>query len=103
MVWFERRSRYSRYGRLHLDLLTTPNMLTTAGQVALKALGNAELSAHASRWEKVPLASLDSLGRAVLRATLKPENRKPNQGPSVTVEFPAARQFQLEPRRAASA
>src|SRR5438067_1846836 len=39
MVWLERRTPHSRYGRIRLDMFTTPNMLTAAGQAEMRTLG----------------------------------------------------------------
>jgi hypothetical protein len=82
MVWFERRTRYSKFGRIHLDMLTTPNVLTAAGQEALRALApglDAVISAHEACWDRVPLAQLDALARAVLRIARKRANHEPNR------------------------
>jgi hypothetical protein len=68
MVWFERQSPYSRYGLLHLEMLTTPHTLTVAGQAALRGLAPAQVSAHEAAWRRIPRASLAGLAHAAFRA-----------------------------------
>jgi len=81
MVWFERNSPRSRFGRLRLDMLTTPNMLTGAGQAALKALGEGPVSAHDAVWESVPLPRLKKMAHAAFRAALQAQNYRRNSVP----------------------
>src|SRR5512144_753943 len=59
MVWIERRTRYSRFARIRLDMFTCGNCLTAAGQEYLKflsALGSGAIStrvsAHDAVWER---------------------------------------------------
>lgn len=74
----ERCSPHSRYGRVHLDLFTTPDALTAAGRDALNALtqrlaiaGNVTISAHDACWERVPIRQIEELARAVFRAAFR--------------------------------
>lgn len=79
MIWFERRSAHSRYGALHLEMFTTLNLLTPAGQAALRALGEADVSAHGATWDSVARAEWDSLSRAVYRAVVATGNYRLNR------------------------
>lgn len=75
MVWYERNSPGSRYGRVRLDLFTTPNRLTAAGQAAMRSLApNSIVSPHDARWERVGLRDVERLAASVLRAALRPEH-----------------------------
>jgi len=98
----ERCSPHSRYGRVHLDLFTTPRALNSAGRDALQTLtvrlaigGKAAISAHDARWERVPVEQLETLASAVFRAVNRPANygfdlpqSLPNQGPAKLLPFP---------------
>jgi hypothetical protein len=99
----ERRSPHSKYGRVHLDLFTTPQALTAAGRQALQglterfALTGARITAHDACWDRVPLWQLELLARAVLRTVNKPGNYQldlplataiPNRGPATVLPFP---------------
>jgi hypothetical protein len=79
MVWFERHTPRSRFGRLRIDLLTTPNVLTGAGQAALKALGVDQVSPHEAVWERVPLPRLTKLAHAAFRAVVQSGHYRPNR------------------------
>ena len=81
IIWFERRSPHSRYGRLRVEMFTTPNVLTEKGQYALRSLGEQlelrgepAVSAYDACWDRVPRKRAAELARAVLRTTLKVEN-----------------------------
>ncbi len=80
IVWSERRSPYSRFGVVHLDLYTTPHRLTAAGQSEMQALAPATaISPHDARWGAVPLGDLDRVAAAVLRAAVRPDHYQPNR------------------------
>jgi hypothetical protein len=86
MVWLERRSRYSRYARVHLEMFTSANRLTPGGQAGMKdicAPGNVaartRVSAHDACWDHVALANAAELARAVFRAAVRPDNCERNQ------------------------
>jgi hypothetical protein len=80
VVWSERRSPYSRYGRVGLDLYTTSHRLTADGQADMQAFGIcARASPHDARWERVPLCDLDRLSAAVFRASTRAANCMPNR------------------------
>jgi hypothetical protein len=76
LVWIERHSRYSGYGRVRLDLFTTGKQLTAQGQAALQALAPwaAEVSRYDGVWSRVPLRDLSNLASRVVRATVRAEN-----------------------------
>lgn len=85
MVWFERQSPRSKYGRIHLELFTTSNRLTAGGQEAIRALcatfavkGQAKVSPHAADCDRVPLGSVEDLARAILRSALRNHERDTN-------------------------
>ena len=102
MVWFERRSPRSRLGCLRLDMLTTPNMLTGAGQAALKALGDGQVTAHDAVWENVPLPRLAKMSHAALRAAIQAPNYRLNRTPLAKIDA-RRKSLKLVPRKIASA
>src|SRR5215471_12020794 len=67
LVWFERNSPRSRYGRVCLDLFTTPNLLTQRGQDSFVAMG-ASASPHECVFINIPVRELEQTARAVFRA-----------------------------------
>src|SRR5205807_302743 len=79
MVWLERRTPHSRYGRIRLDMFTTPNMLTAAGQAEMRTLGAARVSAHDGLWDRVASSDLERLAKAVFRAATRRENYETNR------------------------
>ena len=79
MVWLERRTPGSRYGRVRLDMFTTANMLTDAGQAAMKALGQAHASPHDACWDRVPCRDLGRLANSVFRAATRTGNYELNR------------------------
>ena len=102
MIWYERRSPRSRFGRLHVDLMTTPHMLTGAGQEQLKILGASAISAHSATWDRVPLPWLDRLAHAVFRIVLQPGNYRRNRTPITSIETRRRKAFTLVSRRIAA-
>ena len=81
MIWMERRTPRSKYGRISVEMFTTANRLTDAGQTAIQELflaavvkGTSQISAHSVCCDRVPLGSLDRLARAVLRAITRAGN-----------------------------
>ena len=103
MVWFERDSPHSRFGRLRLDMLTTPHMLTGPGQTALKALGDGKISAHDAIWERVPLARTAKTAHAAFRAAIQVPNYRLNHAPVSKIDSRRKRPLKLVPRKLASA
>jgi hypothetical protein len=86
MVWLERRTPCSRYGRVQLEMFTTANQLTTGGQDRMNVIcvpGNAakwtRVSAHDACWDHVALPNAMEVARAVFRAAIRPENYERNQ------------------------
>ena len=78
MVWIERRTRYSRFARVRLDMFTSANCLTAAGQEYLKFLSamgsgvnSARVSAHDAIWDRVEPVRARESARTVLRTALK--------------------------------
>lgn len=74
LIWFERKSPRSKYGRVHLDLFTTANVLTEEGQAGLDGLGErfevrgrVVISAGTGLWEDVPVERIEELCRTVYR------------------------------------
>jgi hypothetical protein len=86
MVWFERHTPRSKYGRVHLEMFTTANRLTTVAQAGLQALSpQAQVSSHNVRLERIPLKQINELARAVFRAATR--GTEPNRAefqPSVS-------------------
>jgi hypothetical protein len=85
IVWLERRTAFSRYGRVQLEMYTTANQLTAAGQDRMNAIcvpGNAakwtRVSAHDACWDHVALPNAKEVARAVFRAAIRPENYERN-------------------------
>jgi hypothetical protein len=81
MVWLERRTRYSKYGRVQLEMYTSANRLTAGGQAVIKAIcapANAaawtQVSAHDARWDHVALPNAPEVARAAFRAATRAEN-----------------------------
>jgi hypothetical protein len=76
VVWFERHSPRSRYGRIGLDLYTTSNRLTERGLAEMRGLapGAVDISPHDARWSKVPIGRLDELAARVIRAAVRTGN-----------------------------
>jgi hypothetical protein len=103
MLWFERRSPRSRFGNLRLDMLTTPNMLTGAGQAALKALGTPKLSQHDAIWERVPLPRLEQLAHAAFRIAIQSRYYRPNRTQLTKIDTRRGKPLKLVPRKVASA
>ena len=60
-------------------MMTTPNMLTSAGQTALKALGDGKISAHEAVWEGISLTRVSKTAHAVLRAAIQVQNYRLNR------------------------
>lgn len=90
----ERCSPRSRYGRVHLDLFTTPRVLTAAGRLALESLashfsiaGKVTVSSHDAAWDRVVFAQIEPLARAVLRAVHNPANYKLDLPAPATLSF----------------
>ena len=86
MVYLERRTRYSRYGRVQLEMFTSANRLTAAGQDCMRAIcapGNAapwtRVSPHDACWDHVALPNARELAHAVFRAAIRPENYARNE------------------------
>ena len=71
VVWTERLSPYSRFGRVRLDLFTTPYRLSAEAQMKLRDLApGAATSPHDGCWMRVRRQDLDRLAASVLRIIL---------------------------------
>ena len=86
-MWLERRTRYSRYARVQLEMFTSANRLTGAGQAGMTAMcapGNAakwtRVSPHDACWDHVALPNAGELAHAVFRAAIRPANYENNEG-----------------------
>jgi hypothetical protein len=85
LICFQRNSPRSRVGSVHLDLFTTPHVLTAQGLAELATLpGHATLSHYDGVWTNVPAAHLESVARSVYRTatrrgnyTLRPSTASP--------------------------
>jgi hypothetical protein len=85
MVWFERQTPRSKYGRVQLELFTTVNRLTASGQAAIQTLcdgltvnGQPRISLHNSFCDRVPLSRLAELAKATFRASTRTGNYEPD-------------------------
>jgi hypothetical protein len=81
MVWLERRTRYSGYARVQLEMFTSANRLAAGGQAGMKAIcapGNAamrtQVSPHGACWDHVAMPNAAELAHAVFRAAVRPQN-----------------------------
>jgi hypothetical protein len=86
MVWLERRTRYSRYARVKLEMFTSNNLLNLRGQERLRAVcapGNGavwtSIAAHAAAWDHVAQASAKELARGAFRAAVNCGNYQKNE------------------------
>ena len=86
MVWLERRTRYSRYARVHLEMFTSANRLAAVGQASMKdicAPGNTaawtRVSEHNACWDHVAVPNAAELAHAVFRAAIRPQNCERNE------------------------
>jgi hypothetical protein len=86
MVWLERRTRYSRYARVNLEMFTSANRLAEEGQARMKAIcapGNAaawtRVSPHTAFWDHVAMPNAAELAHAIFRAAVRPENYVRNE------------------------
>jgi len=105
VVWSERCSPRSRYGRVCLDLFTTPHRLTADCQADLQSLApRSTTSPHDARWDRVPLRDLDRVAAAALHAATRPDNQQLNRvvRPSLPARMPRAMVLSFEQPRAAS-
>ncbi len=109
MVWMERLSPYSRYGRVRLDMMTTSQMLTPAGQTAvwaLAAVGGAQeravISPHDASLNRVPMAKLEKLAHDVYRAATAAGHSKSNKSTAVEAETRRGAKVVRIPQKVAS-
>jgi len=80
VVWTERHSPRSRFGRIRLDLFTTPYRLTAEAQAELREITpGAVISPHDGRWDRIPLRDLHLLAPAILRAATRSANLNLNR------------------------
>ena len=103
MIWFERKTPHSRFGRLRLEMLTTPNVLTGAGQSALKEVGEGKISAHDAVWELVPLKRAAKMAHAAFRTAIHVKHYRVNRTPVSKIDTRRKRSLKLVPRERASA
>jgi hypothetical protein len=80
-VWFERLKPGSKFGRVRVDLFTTPNVLNEVGEAALIALGDHlsvgepdSMSRHDVTWSRVPVGCMEELAKGALRIVLRAGN-----------------------------
>jgi hypothetical protein len=74
VVWYERASPRSKFGRVCVDLFTTAHALSARGQYEMRELGARSISAHDARWERVPRFMLEQVAKAALRAASRQGN-----------------------------
>jgi len=109
MVWFERQTPYSRFGRVHLELFTTPNTLTAAGQAELQDLATRQAGARVqvtpndAHWERVRLDAIEKLANAVFRATVRAGNYRLSTAKLTNADASTpGKLFRMPPRRASA-
>ena len=78
MVWFERQTPRSKYGRVHLELFTTTNQLTGGGQEAIRAIcatftvrGQVKVSPFNADCDRILLGEAEDLAKAVFRTAVR--------------------------------
>ena len=83
LVWCERKSPRSKFGRVHLDLFTTATLLGERGRAELRDLcdrlgvrGLATVSPNGGDWEDIPRGRAEELAGAVFRTATRPGNYK---------------------------
>ena len=106
VVWFERQSPYSRYGRVRLDLFTTANRLSEQGLAEMQGLvpEAADISPHDGVWSHIrigaPRGNLEELAGRVMKAAVRAgncETARPRliqverRGPAQVIEMEKAR------------
>lgn len=82
MVWIEPRSRWSRFGSLHLDLFTSGISLTESGMTELctiVAKPPDRISPHDAMWDRIPRPALAKLAARVQRVVVRAGNWEPAQ------------------------
>ena len=86
MVWLERRSRYSRYAMVKLEMFTSNNRLNDRGRERLQTVcapgnlaGSTNISAHQATWDHVARSNARELARAVFRASVTGANYERNE------------------------
>jgi hypothetical protein len=89
MVWLERRTRYSKYARVRLEMFTSANRLTDGGQAGMKAIcapGNTarwtQVSPHDACWARVAMPN----AREVAHVAIRPENYERNEARVETMQ-----------------
>jgi hypothetical protein len=103
MVWFERSSPHSRFATVRLDMFTTPNMLTAAGQAVLDGLGEGWITAHDAAWRRTPRARAGKMAHAAFRAAVQAGHYRSNRSPLSKIDATAERPLKLVARKRASA
>ena len=86
MVWLERRTRYSRYARVKLEMFTSNNLLNQRGRERLQAVcapGNraawTDISAHQAAWDHVTQSNAREVAHAAFRAAVNCGNYEKNE------------------------
>jgi hypothetical protein len=92
MVWFERRTRHSKYGRLHLDMFTTPFRLSPRGRAAMEAAQDStgrnahpSVSFHDACWNWIPLNQLGLIAQRVVASATRTGHYEPNKPKLVSI------------------
>ena len=85
MVWLERRTRYSRYVRVKLEMFTSANRLSDGGRDRLQAVcapgnqaGWTRITPHDATWDHVARSSAKDVARSVFRASIRAGNYERN-------------------------
>lgn len=75
LICYQRNSPRSRFGSVHLDLFTTPHLLSSQGLAELATLpGHAALSPYDGVWTNVPTADLETVARSIYRIATRRGN-----------------------------
>jgi hypothetical protein len=76
LVWCERNSPRSRYGKVRLELWTACSVLNVQGEAAMRELlpGAADISADGAVWSRVPLAGMEEIAGCAMKAAVRAGN-----------------------------
>jgi hypothetical protein len=111
MVLAERRSKYSRYARVYLEMFTSGMRLSSDGQSAMRAIcapsnraDGTMVSPHDACWDHVALPNAVDVARTVYRMAVRAGNYELNESrPALAVVKRQAKVIQMDASRMALA
>jgi hypothetical protein len=109
VVWFERLTPHSRFSSVYMELFTTPNTLTAAGEAELHELGarhagsQVRVTPNDARWERIRMDATEKLANAVFRATVRRGNYRISASKLTNADAVTPRKLlRMLPRRASA-